>query len=215
MVTGILESLEREEVNDLVKQYGGKVMSTVGKRLNYLIVGEEAGPKKVAQATDYGIKIISEDEFLDMIRQSSNDAVIKTTGNNPGHKNKNSQEIMENNLSLSPINNNIKIKSPLSPTINRSPQKRNIFESNIEIKLESPPKKMIKLEAKSNFEEISEETIKIKTEKNNFLDEKLPKSINTIKTEISENMTAWVDKYKPTTVKDIVGQQGSASNVVK
>lgn len=77
LVTGILESLEREEINELVKQYGGKVMSTVGKRLNYLIVGEEAGPKKVAQATDYGIKIISEDDFLNLIRQSSDNTESK------------------------------------------------------------------------------------------------------------------------------------------
>ncbi|CAD7093602.1 unnamed protein product [Hermetia illucens] len=58
LVTDILESLEREECNSLIKDLGGKVSSTVGKRLDYLVVGEEAGPKKLATAQDLGIKVI-------------------------------------------------------------------------------------------------------------------------------------------------------------
>lgn len=215
LVTGILESLEREEINELVKQYGGKVMSTVGKRLNYLIVGEEAGPKKVAQATDYGIKIISEDDFLNLIRQSSDNTESKESLKSPGNKNRSPHKIKQDNSPLSPKNNNMKIKDQLSPTIKRSPQKRSFSENIKEEKLESLSNKQPKVENRSSPKKHSPQTIKIKTENLESIDQKISQTMVTIKTDIPENMVAWVDKYKPTTIKDIVGQQGAASNVVK
>lgn len=43
LVSGVLESMERDEANELIKKCGGKVVTTVTKKLNYLVVGEEVG----------------------------------------------------------------------------------------------------------------------------------------------------------------------------
>lgn len=43
LVTGVLESMERGEANELIKKCGGKIVTTVSKKLNYLVIGEEVG----------------------------------------------------------------------------------------------------------------------------------------------------------------------------
>nr|XP_023026436.1 replication factor C subunit 1 [Leptinotarsa decemlineata] len=65
--TGILDSLEGEEFENLVKEHGGKVVHGVSKKVNYLVVGEDPGPVKLDKARGLNIPEINEDEFLDMI----------------------------------------------------------------------------------------------------------------------------------------------------
>ena len=47
VITGVLESIEREQAVDLVKRHGGKVVSAVSKRTNYLVVGRDPGDSKL------------------------------------------------------------------------------------------------------------------------------------------------------------------------
>lgn len=49
MVTGILDSLERNEAEELIQKYGGRAVNAVSGKVNYIIVGEEAGPAKLAK----------------------------------------------------------------------------------------------------------------------------------------------------------------------
>ena len=49
VITGVLESLEREEAADIVKKYGGKVTTSISGRTSYIVVGEEAGESKLAK----------------------------------------------------------------------------------------------------------------------------------------------------------------------
>ena len=42
-MTGVLDSLERDEAHDLIQQYGGNICKTVAKKLNYAVIGAEAG----------------------------------------------------------------------------------------------------------------------------------------------------------------------------
>ena len=49
MITGVLDSMEREEAADLIKRYGGKVTGNVSGRTSYLVVGEDAGESKLAK----------------------------------------------------------------------------------------------------------------------------------------------------------------------
>ena len=49
VITGVLESLEREEAADIIKKCGGKVTTNVSGRTSYIIVGEEAGESKLAK----------------------------------------------------------------------------------------------------------------------------------------------------------------------
>jgi DNA ligase (NAD+) len=68
LFTGSLTKFTREEAQKLVEQNGGKNISAVSKNLNYLIAGEKAG-SKLTKATGLGtVKVLTEDEFLEMIK---------------------------------------------------------------------------------------------------------------------------------------------------
>ena len=51
VVTGVLESLHREEAEELVKKYGGKPTKSVSKKTSYVLAGEDAGPSKLAKVS--------------------------------------------------------------------------------------------------------------------------------------------------------------------
>ena len=68
VVTGTLEKYTRKEVEDLIENMGGKVSSSVSKKTDYLLAGENAG-SKLKKAQELGIKIISEKEFEDIINE--------------------------------------------------------------------------------------------------------------------------------------------------
>jgi len=68
LFTGSLQQLKRNEAKKIVEDNGGKVVSAVSKKLDYLVVGEKAGSKlKKAQKLET-IKIVSEAEFLEMVK---------------------------------------------------------------------------------------------------------------------------------------------------
>ena len=46
VITGVLESNEREEATDLIQRYGGKVTQSVSKKTSYVIVGQDPGVHK-------------------------------------------------------------------------------------------------------------------------------------------------------------------------
>lgn len=52
MITGVLESLERDEAADIIKKYGGKVTTNVSGKTSYLVIGEEAGESKLAKVNN-------------------------------------------------------------------------------------------------------------------------------------------------------------------
>lgn len=66
LITGTLDK-PRKYYEDLITANGGTLLSGVSKNLNYLIAGEKAG-SKLEKANKLGIKIISQDEFLEMIK---------------------------------------------------------------------------------------------------------------------------------------------------
>ncbi len=67
IITGTLAKYSRNEIKEMIEKNGGKVISAVSKNLNYLIVGENPGSKlKKAKELD-SVRIISENEFLQMI----------------------------------------------------------------------------------------------------------------------------------------------------
>jgi len=71
LFTGALSQLTRSDAQKMVEQNGGKNLSSVSKNLNYLIAGERAG-SKLKKAQELGtVKILTEDEFLNMIQNNS------------------------------------------------------------------------------------------------------------------------------------------------
>lgn len=67
LFTGTLSKFTRDEAKDLVEKNGGKLISGVSKNLNYLVTGAEAGSKLDKAKAINSIKIINEQEFLDLI----------------------------------------------------------------------------------------------------------------------------------------------------
>lgn len=67
--TGALKNMGREEARKLVESLGGKTVSSVSKKIDYVVLGEEAG-SKVDKARSLDLKIISEEEFLSLIQKS-------------------------------------------------------------------------------------------------------------------------------------------------
>lgn len=169
-----MQSIERDEGNQIIKDLGGKVSTVVGKKLNYLIVGEDAGLKKLATAEELGIKQLTEDEFYDLIRIKSGQPPLNNNNNKSPAKVKKEKESPEIKKEVKKE----KIKEETEQKIKKEPSS------------DSPPKKIKK-------EEKSPKKIEIKEE---------PKD---------EESLAWVDKYKPTDLKQIIGQQGPASNCNK
>jgi DNA ligase (NAD+) len=70
LFTGTLSKLKRSEAEELVERNGGKIVSGVSSKLNYLVVGEDAGSKLEKAKKINTIRIISEDQFIKMISSS-------------------------------------------------------------------------------------------------------------------------------------------------
>ncbi len=71
LVTGKLNGISRAEVKSLIEENSGITVSTVSKKLNYLIVGEKPTRRKVEIAKELNIQIINQDEFLKMLNKIS------------------------------------------------------------------------------------------------------------------------------------------------
>ena len=71
LVTGKLNGISRAEVKSLIEENSGKTISSVSKKLNFLIIGEKPTKKKVDYAKELKIKVIDQAEFLKMLNKTS------------------------------------------------------------------------------------------------------------------------------------------------
>lgn len=67
VISGVFTEFDRDDLKDKIIANGGKVLSGVSAKLNYLLAGENMGPAKLEKAEKLGVKIMSEKEFIDMI----------------------------------------------------------------------------------------------------------------------------------------------------
>ena len=67
VLTGALTQFTRDEATKIIEGFGGKAASSVSKKTSVVLAGEDAG-SKLRKANELGIKVISEDEFSDMIK---------------------------------------------------------------------------------------------------------------------------------------------------
>ena len=68
VISGTFSRISRDELKDLVMKHGGKVLSAVSASTNLLIAGDKMGPAKLDKASKLGVKIISEDDFFELIK---------------------------------------------------------------------------------------------------------------------------------------------------
>lgn len=69
VASGKLENFSRDEIKNVIEAHGGKPASSVSKKTDFLLAGENIGPNKLAKANELGIQIIDEAEFLAMIKE--------------------------------------------------------------------------------------------------------------------------------------------------
>lgn len=75
LYSGTFAGFSREELEEVIAANGGKLLSGVSKKLNYLIVGENAGPSKIQKATQLNVPMISEDDFRAMLVITNSESV--------------------------------------------------------------------------------------------------------------------------------------------
>lgn len=166
VISGVLEAMERDEAAALIKSCGGIVVSGLSKKVTHLLVGEEAGLAKLAKAQEMGIKEMTEDELLSLIRKKSGlpeklpvlSQEVEVKKESPGKENRvtNDEAVIK--------------KEPMKSPENKKP-------SSSQVTQPLPPRAPI---APPNMDDFS-----------------------------------FVDKYKPTSIKQIIGQQGPAGQAQK
>ena len=64
VITGVLNSMSREQAAEKIEKLGGKFQKTISKTTDFLVIGEKVGATKISKAEKLGVKVIDEDEFL-------------------------------------------------------------------------------------------------------------------------------------------------------
>ncbi|RZC31761.1 replication factor C subunit 1 [Asbolus verrucosus] len=191
--TGVLDSLESEEFDNLIKQHGGRVVHAISKKVNYVVVGEDPGPAKLAKAESLNIPNITEDELLDLI--------LVKSGMKPKYCKKDT----------SPDSEDLGIEADSHIKTSKEDKSNKSKQDNKE-KIETKPKKDIsKTSAKKKDEEMSSKPSTSKIPETEIQS----KSIEKRKIEIDPSGLALTEKYKPNDIKGIIGQQSEGSNLYK
>jgi len=68
VVSGVFSSFSRDEVKELIESNGGKNASSISSKTNFVVAGENMGPAKLKKASDLGIPILSEDDFIKLLQ---------------------------------------------------------------------------------------------------------------------------------------------------
>jgi replication factor C subunit 1 len=183
VMTGVLDSLERDSCKDLIEQYGGRVTGSVSKKTTYLIVGDDPGESKTRKAKQLNVPELSEDGLLDMLRKS----------------NPNPQPAAE------PMDFDEFAKDEETPElpIEKSTSKKQDSprKSKVPSPVKSPVAKKPKLEPVATKDE-SQKPVPL-----------VPKVVPNLADPSAGLM--WVDKYKPKSLKNVVGQGKDTSNAAK
>lgn len=69
VISGVFANYERDTLKDKIEANGGKVLSSVSGKLDYLLAGDKLGPSKLEKAQKLGVAILSEQEFEKMISE--------------------------------------------------------------------------------------------------------------------------------------------------
>jgi DNA ligase (NAD+) len=68
VISGVFESYSRDELKDMIEANGGKILSGISGKLNYLVAGDNMGPSKLEKATKLKVPIITDEMLLEMLK---------------------------------------------------------------------------------------------------------------------------------------------------
>jgi DNA ligase (NAD+) len=69
VISGVFQKFSRDQLKEMIEKYGGKNTGSISGKTDFLLAGEDMGPVKLKKANELGIRIISEDEFLEIIKK--------------------------------------------------------------------------------------------------------------------------------------------------
>ncbi|GAA29341.2 replication factor C subunit 1 [Clonorchis sinensis] len=190
VITGILESIERDDARALIERCGGKVLKTLGKRTNYLVVGREPGEGKLAKAETLSLKQVDEDQLFRLIRELANEpepngAADDSEAHSPQVE---------------------KPKSPTKRSVKQSPYKASPKVTPVKKSRAKSTESPTVLTAKPLF--VSSQSISDAQLTTTALQSTRSCSLPAPRPPSSE---LWVDKYKPTSLRTLIGQTGPSS----
>ncbi|KAJ7371468.1 replication factor C subunit 1 [Desmophyllum pertusum] len=163
VITGVLESIERDDAADLIQRYGGKVTQSVSKKTSYIVVGRDAGESKLSKAKQLRTTQLDEDGLFELVKTKPG----KKTSYEPPSVEKKSKK---------------KAKEEAAKTLSQGKDQFEGESSQLSQRSTSSPATQTPTSSPA------------------------PKG---------EPSLLWVDKYRPRTVKQIIGQQGDKSNMRK
>jgi DNA ligase (NAD+) len=68
VVSGVFHSFSRDELKEVIESNGGKNVSSISTKTDFVVAGENMGPSKLKKATDLGIPILTEDDFIKLLK---------------------------------------------------------------------------------------------------------------------------------------------------
>ncbi len=67
VISGVFQHHSRDEYKLLIEQHGGKNVGSISGKTSFILAGENMGPSKLEKAQKLGVRIVGEEEFLEMI----------------------------------------------------------------------------------------------------------------------------------------------------
>lgn len=224
LITGVLDSLERDECKDLVVKYGGSVVTTVTKKLDYLIVGNDAGTSKIDKAKEMNVKQINEDELFEIISRTlpksdkvkkeksfeENEAMdVEMTSYSAEKKKRKSKD---DSFEKKELTNSAEKKKKEAATKLDFESMDTDEKKDVKPKIKTSPAKPHTDKPKASPIKSSNDKLKASPAKPSTVKSS---PIKKEQSNESKETLLWVDKYKPTTTSKIIGQQGDKSNAKK
>ncbi|MFK7899144.1 MAG: NAD-dependent DNA ligase LigA [Cyclobacteriaceae bacterium] len=67
VISGVFQQHSRDELKEIIQQHGGKIISSISAKLDFLVAGDKMGPSKLEKATKFGTTMIDEKALIDLI----------------------------------------------------------------------------------------------------------------------------------------------------
>ncbi|XP_029993926.1 replication factor C subunit 1 isoform X3 [Sphaeramia orbicularis] len=201
VITGVLESMERDDAKSLIERYGGKVTGNVSKKTTYLVQGRDSGVSKLEKAESLGTKILDEDGLLELIRtkpgkKSKYEIAAEAESKASKTKTPPSQsKFTPKSQKISPSKGNS--RSPQTP----SPSKTGLAQGH------KRPREAATPPGRSSGHTARRE---LGLSSSSASSSSAPVLSSPSQTGEGASLL-WVDKYRPRSLKTVIGQQGDQS----
>ncbi|XP_072239367.1 replication factor C subunit 1 [Leuresthes tenuis] len=200
VLTGVLESMERDDAKSLIERYGGKVTGNVSKKTSYLVQGRDSGVSKLDKAESFGTNILDEDGLLELIRTK------------PGKKSK--YEIAAEAESKAS-----KTRTPPSQTSKSTPKAQKVSPSKGNSRSPQTPSPSKTGQTRSRGSKASDGSTPSGRGSGPMARRELGLSSSASSSSSAQRPSPsgegasllWVDKYRPQSLKTVIGQQGDQS----